>query len=146
MVAPPAYLDECIDRPVTQALRDRGFDIVTAVEAGQGGKLDEEQLGFALSLGRVLVTYDRIDCRRLHATYLGSGRQHGGIITIPQVPPVRRRQIRAVLLLDWLGTLDAYRSRLFQWNDLQQLLLAGFRLPGYTEEEIDDAVGRHRDM
>jgi hypothetical protein len=82
MPAPPAYLDERIDRPVVEGLRQRGFDVLTALEAA--------------------------------------------------------------LLLDWLGTLNAYRSRLFQWNDLQQLLLAGFRLPGYTEEEIDDAVGRHR--
>ena len=46
------------------------------------------------------------------------------------------------MLLDWLGTLDDYQSRLFQWNDLQQRLIAGLRLPSYTQDEIDEAVGR----
>jgi hypothetical protein len=50
--------------------------------------------------------------------------------------------LRAALLLDWLGTVGDYRSRLFQWNDLQRLLLEGLRLPGYTEDEIGEAVGR----
>src|SRR5687768_5880262 len=131
MAAPPAYLDECIDRPIADGLRARGFDVLTALEAGQGEKLDEEQLLFALSRGRVLITYDRFDFRRLHAAYVSTGRQHGGIITIPQTPPSGRRQLRAALMLDWLGTLHEYRSRLFQWNDLQARLLSGLRLPGY---------------
>jgi hypothetical protein len=46
------------------------------------------------------------------------------------------------MLLDWLGTLDHYRSRLFLWNDLQRRLLDGFRLPGYTEDEVREVVGR----
>jgi hypothetical protein len=142
MAAPPAYLDECIDRPVAEALRARGFDILTALDAGQGGRLDEEQLQLAWSLGRVLITYDRSDFRRLHAMYVRAGRRHGGIVTIPQVPPVSRRQIRAALMLDWLGTRDDYRSNLFQWNDLQQRLLAGFQMIGHTREEIDEAIGR----
>jgi predicted nuclease of predicted toxin-antitoxin system len=141
MAAPPAYLDECIDRPVADALGERGFDVLTAIEAGQGEKLDEEQLQFALSLGRVLLTYDRSDFRRLHATYLSTGRHHGGIVAIPQVPPVSRRQLRAALMLDWLGTLDEHRSRMFQWNDLQGRLLSGLRLSGYSEDEINEAVG-----
>src|SRR4030095_11178013 len=140
MAAPPAYLDECIDRPVAQSLRARGFDVLTALEAGQGERLDEEQLQYATSLGRVLLTYDRFAFRRLPMIYLSTGREHGGIVTIPQLPPERRRQLRAALMLDWLGTLDERQSRLFQWNDLQQLLLAGLRLPGYSEEEVDEAV------
>jgi uncharacterized protein DUF5615 len=142
MAAPPAYLDECIDRPVAEALRKWGFDVLTALEAGQAEKLDEDQLQFALSRGRVLITYDRFDFRRLHATYMSTGRQHGGIVAIPQVPPVRRRQLRVALMLDWLGTLDRYRARMFQWNDLQHRLLEGLRLPGYSEADIADALGR----
>ena len=145
MTAPPAYLDECIDGPVADDLRTRGFDVLTAFEAGQAGKLDEEQLQFALTLGRVLLTYDRFDFRRLHAIYLSRGRQHGGIITIPQRSPQHRRLLRAALMLDWLGTLEEHQSRMFQWNDLQGRLLSGLRLPGYSEDEIDDAVGRPRE-
>jgi len=142
MAAPPVYLDECIDRLVVEGLRQRRFDVLTAIEVGRGEDPDDAQLAYATSVGRVLLSYNRIDFRRLHATYLRLGREHGGIILIPQAPPVSRRQMRAAMLLDWLGTLDDYRSRLFQWNDLQQRLLGGFRLPGYTEDEVDDAVGR----
>ena len=144
MSAPPAYLDECIDRPVVEALRRRGFDILTAVESGLGEEPDDVQVAHAARVGRVLVTYNRWDFRRLHAAYQLSGRSHGGIVILPQSPPVHRRQMRAALLLDWLGTLDTYHARLFQWNDLQQLLLHGLRFPGYSEEEIDDAIGRTR--
>jgi len=45
------------------------------------------------------------------------------------------------MLVASAGALDSHRSRLFQWNDLQRLLLGGFRLPGYSEDEIQDAVG-----
>ncbi len=143
MAAPPVYLDECVDRLVEEALRERGFDVLTALEVGRGEDSDEAQLAFATSLGRVLLSYNRADFRRLHATYLRTGCEHGGIILIPQAPPIGRRQLRAALLLDWLGTLHDHRMCLFHWNDLQQFLLGGFRLAGYTEDEIATAVG-HR--
>jgi hypothetical protein len=135
-------LDECVDRPVVEALRQRGFDVLTAVEAERGEDPDDAQLAHATSLVRVLLSYNRTHFRRLHATYLRVGHQHGGIPLIPQAAPVRRRQLRAALLLDWLARLDEHRSRLLQWNDLQQRLLRGFRLPGYTEEEIGEVVGQ----
>jgi hypothetical protein len=142
MPAPPVYSDECVDRPVVEALRQRGFDVLTALEAGRGEDPDDAQLAHATSLGRVLLSYNRTHFRRLHATCLRAEHQHGGILLIPQAAPVSRRQVRAAMLLDWLGTLDEYRSRLFQWNDLQQRLLGGFRLLGYTEEDVREAVGR----
>lgn len=145
MPAPPAYLDECIDRPIAEALRERGFDSLTALEAGRGEDSDDEQLQHATALGRVLLTYNRWDFRRLHAACLETGRHHAGIIIIPQLPPVSRRQIRAAMMLDWLGTVGDPQSRLFQWNDLQQLLLSGFRLPGYSDADVDIAVGRSGD-
>lgn len=46
------------------------------------------------------------------------------------------------MLLDWLGTLGDYRSRLVQWNDLQQLLLRGTWVAGYTEDEVREALGQ----
>lgn len=39
MPAPRVYLDECVDRPVSEALRARGFDVLTAIEAGRGEDL-----------------------------------------------------------------------------------------------------------
>jgi len=142
MAAPPVYLDECVDRPIAESLRQRSFDVLTAVEAGHGEDPDDAQLAYATSLNRVILSYNRTDFRRLHAIHVNTGREHGGIVLLPQVPPLNRRQVRAAMLLDWLGVLGDYRSRLFQWNDLQQQLLAGLRLAGYTESEVDLALGR----
>ncbi len=141
MAAPPVYIDECVDRPIVEALRERGFDVLTALKAGRGEDSDAAQLAFATDLGRMLFSYNRTDFRRLHARYLETGRPHAGILLLPQTPPVHRRQLRAALLLDWLGTTGDVRSRLVQWNELQQLLLSGVRTPGYAEYEIADAVG-----
>ena len=141
MAAPPVYADECIDRLIVEELRERGFDVLTALESGRGEDPDDAQLAYATSIDRVILTYNRLDFRRLHAGYLRIGREHGGIVIIPQSPPAHRRQLRAALMLDWLGTLEEHRSRLFQWNDLQLRLLGGLRLDGYSEDAINEAVG-----
>jgi hypothetical protein len=142
MAAPPAYLDECVDRPVVDGLRARGFDVVTAIEAGRIEDTDEAQLAYAASIGRVLLSYNRTDFRRLHATYRRVGLEHVGILLIPQLPPVSRRVLRAAMLLDWLGERDDFRSSLVQWNDLQRRLLGGLRLEGYAEAEVSEVIGR----
>jgi hypothetical protein len=94
-------------------------------------------------LNRVLLTYNRRHFRRLHRDWLAAGRSHAGIVVVPQTPPLSRRVLRIALLLDWLAGLGAggHHSRLFQWDDLQQLLHAGSRLTGYTEDEVRDALG-----
>jgi hypothetical protein len=46
------------------------------------------------------------------------------------------------MLLDWIGTMEVFHTFLFQWNDLQQLLLGGFRLEGCSVSEVSVAIGR----
>ncbi len=135
------YADECVDRAVVEFLRQRGFDMLTALEAGLGEEPDLAQLEYATRADRLLVSYNRIDFRRLHTTFLRSGREHAGIVLIPQVPPLGRRQLRVAMLLVWLNDRQDERSYLVQWNDLQQRLLSGFRLDAYTEDEVRESVG-----
>lgn len=52
------YLDEHIPSAVAGGLRRRGVDVLTVQEAGRPGLADPEQLRFALSEQRVLVTMD----------------------------------------------------------------------------------------
>ena len=52
------YLDEHIPRAAAEGLRRRGVDVLTVQEAGRSGLADPEQLRFALSERRVLVTMD----------------------------------------------------------------------------------------
>jgi hypothetical protein len=52
------HLDENVDTAVATGLRLRGGDITTPFDAGLIGAEDSEQLRFALSQGRVIVTHD----------------------------------------------------------------------------------------
>lgn len=52
------YLDEHIHRAVADGLQRRGVDVMTVQQAGKSGVSDREQLGFAMSEGRVMVTMD----------------------------------------------------------------------------------------
>jgi len=69
---------------VATVLRSRGFDVTTVPEQATLGKTDREQLEFATSLGRCILTHNRVDFERLHLQYVEEDRQHFGIIVMPQ--------------------------------------------------------------
>jgi uncharacterized protein with PIN domain len=52
------YLDEHIHSAVAEGLRRRGVNVLTVQAAGRTGLSDREQLAFALSERRVMVTMD----------------------------------------------------------------------------------------
>jgi len=52
------YLDEHIHSAVAEGLRRRRVNVLTVQEAGKSGLSDRDQLAFALSEGRVMVTMD----------------------------------------------------------------------------------------
>ncbi len=68
------HLDENISNAVAKGLSRRGIDVTTTATEDLIGASDQEQLAFALSQGRVLVTQDD-DFLRLHQ----SGKLHSGI-------------------------------------------------------------------
>jgi hypothetical protein len=72
------YADEDFFQPVVGELRTFGHDVVTAQEAGRAnqGISDEDQLAFATSQGRAVLTRNRWDYIRLHVLVPS----HGGII------------------------------------------------------------------
>jgi predicted nuclease of predicted toxin-antitoxin system len=61
------HLDENVSGAVALALRRRGVDVSTAVEANLIGADDRAHLEFAQAHDRVLVTYDD-DFTRIHAS------------------------------------------------------------------------------
>jgi hypothetical protein len=68
------YFNQHVPGAVARGLRLRGIDVLTAQEAGRCGLPDDEQLHFALTEERVLVTFD--------ADYLvlaAQGNPHAGI-------------------------------------------------------------------
>jgi hypothetical protein len=140
---PLAYADEDVDARVIGALRKRGFDVVTAREAGLLGRGDDEHMDHAAIAGRVLLTCNRRHFRRLHAQLQRAGQLHPGVALLPKSSNVERMVVRAAMLLDWWATLEAGRTQLVNWNDLQVRLHRGERLPGYDEEQVRVALGLH---
>lgn len=74
------YLDEDVSVLVAELLRSHGFDVLTAREAGQLGKSDEEQLAYALSQSRALVSHNRSDFEALAQQYFAA------VVPLPGVP------------------------------------------------------------
>ncbi len=141
MPAPSILLDECVDHRLVDVLRPQGFDVLTVQEAGRVSEEDEAQLLYATSQGRLFVSHNQIHFRRLHARFVQEGREHAGIVLIPQTVPFMRLEIRARLVLSWVAAQNDHRSRLFSWSDLQQQLIHGYRLPGWDERDVRTAVG-----
>jgi hypothetical protein len=72
-------MDQHIYASVTKGLRRVAIDVLTAQDAGRCGLPDYDQLAFASTQGRVMVTFDS-DYLALHQ----SGVSHAGIAWCPQ--------------------------------------------------------------
>ena len=52
------YMDVHVPQPITEQLRRRGVDVLTAIEDGWAERDDDELLAHARDLGRVIFTQD----------------------------------------------------------------------------------------
>lgn len=85
MTLPDLYLDEDTQSDaLIAALRSRGNNLLTTSEAGMTKRTDDDQLRFAASGNRVLITSNIADLARLHGQWLKEGLGHNGIILIHQ--------------------------------------------------------------
>jgi hypothetical protein len=101
-------------KAVVAALRARGADVQTVVEAGLQGMDDRSQLEWAASHGRSLYTFNVSDFCRLHREYLERGVPHAGIIVVPRQRYSVKQQIRLLLnLLKTRAAEDMRNSLLF---------------------------------
>ena len=143
MSVPAACLDECTDLHLMSALQARGYDVTSLQVIGPRGMDDGTVLRRTTGLGRILITHNAADFRRLDAEFRRQGRPHGGIICLPQsrLGPFSRLELRAAMMLDWVG-MQPYASRFFRWGQLQQQLEGGFQLPSYGPEDVQHALGR----
>jgi hypothetical protein len=103
------FTDEDVYGAIAPTLRRAGFDAVSVPEVGRLSESDEEQLIWAVSESRMLVTFNVGHFAALHADWLQLGRDHCGIAASVQRP------IGIVLrqLLHLAATLyeDAARNR-----------------------------------
>lgn len=84
----PLYFDEHVDVELARLLRNRGFDVETAAEAGLAarGVPDEAHLAHAADAGRVLLTYDAATFPAAAALRLASGQTHPGVVLCRRRP------------------------------------------------------------
>ena len=76
------YLDENISPIIAKKLREKGIDTISVHENLMRSKSDIEQLEFAISEKRTIVTYDIADFLELAKDYIARGKAHCGIILI----------------------------------------------------------------
>ncbi len=81
------YLDEDVNVAVRDLLHARGFNVITTTQAGQAGRTDTEQLAYAASHRRALVTHNRVHFEALALEYFTTGKNHWGITIAVQRPP-----------------------------------------------------------
>lgn len=84
MTAIRFFTDEDIHGAVAQALRRVGLDTVSTPEVQRIGSTDEDQLLWAATQRRVIVTFNVADFTRLHCDWLSAGRIHAGVVVSSQ--------------------------------------------------------------
>lgn len=84
------YLDEDVNVLVADLLKARGFDAITARDA--------EQLAYAISQARALVTHNRTDFEELVQAYFASEQMHYGVIfAVRRLPQEIAQRLLAIL-------------------------------------------------
>lgn len=74
------YLDENVQGALAEAMRSRGIDVLTTLEAGNIGASDLQQLDFVRESQRAIVSYNVGDFAALHHSEMKKGNSHFGII------------------------------------------------------------------
>jgi predicted nuclease of predicted toxin-antitoxin system len=79
------YLDRHVMTRLATDLRGRGYDVLTTQEVGKDTASDEEQLAFATTEHRAILTFNIRDFAPLHLARQAAQRSHAGIIVSQQL-------------------------------------------------------------
>ncbi len=93
------YLDEDVNVLVADLVRARGFQVTTTQAAGRKGATDWDQLAFATSQKKALLTHNRVHFEALAQRYFEEKKPHSGIIIAVRRPP-KELSRRILILLD----------------------------------------------
>lgn len=87
MAAIRLYLDADITASplLAKTLRQRGFDVISAVEAGNDSLDDWSQFEYAIRQQRVLLTFNIKDFIPIATQNYAQGREFPGLIVSPQI-------------------------------------------------------------
>ncbi len=104
------YCDEDVIEEIAEALRQRGYDTLSAAEAGMLEHPDDEQFEYAVMHNRAILTYNGPDYIRLASAWFNAGKEHAGVVISQQFS---KRQFGELLrqLLNLLDTLTQDEMR-----------------------------------
>ena len=122
-----------MDQRLARALRARGLDVQTALDADMIERPDEDHLAHAAEHDRVLYSFNVGDFYRLHTRFLEQGRGHAGVVLAQQQRYAVGEQMRRLLALAAGRTEEEMRNRVpfglghcLTWT----VVLIAHRLPG----------------
>jgi len=84
------YLDEDLSPKIAEILRSKGVDAISAHEVGNLQISDEQQLEYAATEGRCMVTRNREDFVQLTVDFFHAYREHCGLLIVPYSVPASR--------------------------------------------------------
>jgi hypothetical protein len=106
------YLDEdSMDHRLVRALRARGMDVETALDADMIARSDEAHLAYAAASGRVLHTFNVADFYALHSQFISAGREHAGHLLGTQQRYTVGERMRRILRLRAAHPPEEMRNR-----------------------------------
>lgn len=108
-------LDEDVRPLLGEILRQRGRDVVHVIEVDRAGKTDADQLAYAASQRRAVLTHNIRDFRQLNKQYHEENREHFGILLSDQIP--LRHLLRRTLRFLSLRTAEEVRNNIFWLNE-----------------------------
>ena len=90
------HLNEHLSPRLAQQLRSYGFDVTSTLELNMVEADDDEQLAYAASSGRAIVTFNHKDFSVRHDRYMEEGKDHLGIVlsTEESMDVMRRRLLK----------------------------------------------------
>lgn len=108
-MAVPLYMDVHVPLPITDQLRRRGVDVLTAIEDDAARLPDEQLLQRASDLGRVLFTQD-IGFRALAGEWQRQGRDFAGLVFGHQLHRTIGQYVRDLEPVALASELEEWRS------------------------------------
>jgi predicted nuclease of predicted toxin-antitoxin system len=108
------WLDEDVRPALGEILRQRGYDAVHVLELERTGKTDAEQLDYAISQERAILTHNVKDFTRLDRQNRNNGKEHFGILLSDQVP--LRELLRRSLRFLGRRTAEEVKNNIFWLN------------------------------
>jgi hypothetical protein len=115
------YTDADVHGALAAQIRRRGFDTISAYEAGNAGLDDDDQLEYAVSQRRAILTCNARHFEPLFEEWWQTGRKHYGVVVAEQLPvgKLLRRVLRLLNTVSAEEMENGYRD-LAEFADLRE--------------------------